>query len=44
MSIAFGRLGRAITLESRGDSSIVNDLSWTVFFGMIVNRFTIGVA
>jgi hypothetical protein len=44
MSIAFGRSGRAIRSESTGDSSIANDLSWTVFFGMIVNRFTIDVA
>ena len=26
--------------KSADDSSIANDLSWTVFFGMIVNRFT----
>lgn len=44
MSIAFWGSGRAITSESRGDFSIANDLSWTVFFGMIVSRFAIGVA
>lgn len=44
MSIAFEGSGRTITSESKGDSSIANDLSWTVFFEMIVNRFAIGVA
>jgi hypothetical protein len=44
MSIVSARFGLAITSESRGDSSIGNDLSWTAFFGMIVSRFTIGVA
>jgi hypothetical protein len=40
----FRALRRAITSESRGNSSIANDLSWTAFFGMIVNRFAIDVA
>jgi hypothetical protein len=44
ISIVSARFGLAITSESMGDSSIANDLSRTVFFGMIVNRFTIGVA
>ena len=44
MSIVSAGFGLAITLESRDDSSIANDLSWKVFFGMIVNRFTIGVS
>ena len=43
MSIVSAGFGLAITSESRDDSSIANDLSWTVFFGTIVSRFTIGV-
>jgi hypothetical protein len=37
MSIVSARFGLGITSESRDDSSIANDLSWTVFFGMIVS-------
>jgi hypothetical protein len=43
MSIVSERFGPAIMSESRDGSSIANDLSWTVFFGTIVSRFTIGV-
>jgi hypothetical protein len=44
MSIVSSRFGLAITSESRGDSSIANDLSWTVFFGMIGSRIAYELA
>lgn len=44
MSIVCARFGLATTSESRGDSSIANDLSWTFFFGMIINRIAYELA
>ena len=43
MSIVFVRFGLAITSESRGDSSIANDSSWTVFFGTVVSRLLLAL-
>jgi hypothetical protein len=42
MWIVSGRFGMAIMSESKGDSSIDNDLSWLLSFAITDNRFTIG--
>jgi hypothetical protein len=44
MLIVSTRYGLGITSESRDDSSIANDLSWTVFFGMIGSRIAYELA